>query len=257
MMKKNFRTALPFLASPMALAAIVLAHGHVTVDTEGGLPGDRTVVRVGYLPAEAAYYLADDGTLMKGAAPWRMKLASTVSVPNQFQGWRTATDATLTSDFFYATGRLDGGSFRFELSKVERLDGSPAGAAIGWAVVGAGGALSNVARSDGGLRNDRSFAVGIGGHVHGQYVFGQSPGVFRVTLVAWDANGTYQDSDPVTLEVQVGDLPFGDLNGDGAVTGADLGLLLGQWGGAGSGDLNGDGAVTGADLGLLLGAWGS
>lgn len=47
----------------------------------------------------------------------------------------------------------------------------------------------------------------------------------------------------------------GDLNGDGAVNGADLGLLLGAWGGRGPADLNGDGVVDGADLGLILGAW--
>ena len=51
----------------------------------------------------------------------------------------------------------------------------------------------------------------------------------------------------------------GDIDGDGSVTGSDLGLLLGDWGrcpkGCG-GDLNGDGFVDGADLGLLLGAWG-
>ena len=40
------------------------------------------------------------------------------------------------------------------------------------------------------------------------------------------------------------------------VDGADLGLLLGDWGGTGAGDLNGDGTIDGADLGLLLGAWG-
>jgi len=43
---------------------------------------------------------------------------------------------------------------------------------------------------------------------------------------------------------------------DGVVDGADLGLLLGQWGANGTGDLNGDGVVDGADLGLLLSAWG-
>lgn len=47
-----------------------------------------------------------------------------------------------------------------------------------------------------------------------------------------------------------------DLNGDGAIDGADLGLLLGNWGIDGLGDLNGDNFVDGADLGLLLGAWG-
>ncbi|MFO0872476.1 MAG: hypothetical protein U0575_00705 [Phycisphaerales bacterium] len=46
-----------------------------------------------------------------------------------------------------------------------------------------------------------------------------------------------------------------DLNGDGFVNGADLGILLGQWGGPGSADLDGNGTVNGADLGLMLGAW--
>jgi|GEM_PF-5338912 len=53
----------------------------------------------------------------------------------------------------------------------------------------------------------------------------------------------------------------GDLNGDGEVNGADLGLILGAWGPCNripcTGDLNGDGEVNGADLGLILGAWGA
>lgn len=52
-----------------------------------------------------------------------------------------------------------------------------------------------------------------------------------------------------------------DLNGDGVVDGADLGLLLGAWGPCGgspcAADQNSDGVVDGADLGLLLGAWGA
>jgi len=53
----------------------------------------------------------------------------------------------------------------------------------------------------------------------------------------------------------------GDLNGDGIVDGADLGILLNAWGvcvvpGAGCPeDLNGDGVVDGADLGILLNNW--
>jgi len=47
-----------------------------------------------------------------------------------------------------------------------------------------------------------------------------------------------------------------DLDGDGAVGGADIGLLLGSWGGPGAADLDGSGVVDGADIGLLLGAWG-
>ncbi len=46
-----------------------------------------------------------------------------------------------------------------------------------------------------------------------------------------------------------------DLDGDGQVDGADLGLLLGAWGTT-SADLNDDGTTDGADLGLLLAAWG-
>ncbi|MCA9286014.1 MAG: hypothetical protein KDA22_12395 [Phycisphaerales bacterium] len=51
----------------------------------------------------------------------------------------------------------------------------------------------------------------------------------------------------------------GDLNGDGTVDGADLGLLLGAWGPCLEdcpADLNHDDEVDGADLGLLLGLWG-
>ncbi len=47
-----------------------------------------------------------------------------------------------------------------------------------------------------------------------------------------------------------------DLNDDGTVGGADLGMLLGGWGAAGPSDLDGNGTVNGADLGILLGAWG-
>ena len=52
---------------------------------------------------------------------------------------------------------------------------------------------------------------------------------------------------------------LGDLNGDSAVNGADLGLLLAAWGDcAGAScteDINNDGTVDGGDLGLLLSAW--
>jgi hypothetical protein len=47
-----------------------------------------------------------------------------------------------------------------------------------------------------------------------------------------------------------------DLNEDGLIDGADLGLLLGAWDTSDPvADLNGDGVVDGADLGLLLAQW--
>ena len=48
-----------------------------------------------------------------------------------------------------------------------------------------------------------------------------------------------------------------DLDGNAEVNGADLGLLVGNWGNAGTGDINQDGTVNGADLGALIGGWGS
>jgi hypothetical protein len=53
-----------------------------------------------------------------------------------------------------------------------------------------------------------------------------------------------------------GDACIGDLNIDGYVDGADMGLLLAGWSTNGAGDLNGDGVVDGADVGLMLAYWG-
>jgi len=47
-----------------------------------------------------------------------------------------------------------------------------------------------------------------------------------------------------------------DLNGDGAVGGADISAILNVWGGAGPADLSGDGVVNGADISFVLSAWG-
>ena len=48
----------------------------------------------------------------------------------------------------------------------------------------------------------------------------------------------------------------GDLDGDGAVDGADLTILLGEWGTTNqAADLDGNGSVDGADLTILLANW--
>ena len=76
----------------------------------------------------------------------------------------------------------------------------------------------------------------------------------------------------IDQDVLIGDLEFNaivqcpnqsipqDIDGDCVVQGADLGLILANWGRCGSGectgDIDGDGVVGGGDLGLLLGAWG-
>jgi hypothetical protein len=75
-------------------------------------------------------------------------------------------------------------------------------------------------------------------------------------------SGTFSEGTATTAStasiVAVGSpaLRPGDLNGDGVVNGADLGILLAAWGGRGPADLNGDGTVSGADLGIQLSNWG-
>lgn len=72
----------------------------------------------------------------------------------------------------------------------------------------------------------------------------------RFVRIVNDTGATTPEIDAVADVAPDG--PVGDLDGDGAVTGADLGLLLVDWGGPGIGDLDGDGIIGGGDLGLLL-----
>jgi len=90
------------------------------------------------------------------------------------------------------------------------------------------------------------------------------PGLARVHLNLWLVNGSPpMNGQEQSIEITSFDfIPepqadcTGDLNGDGVVDGADLGLLIGGWGTSGLGDLNGDASIDGADLGLMIGAWG-
>lgn len=79
-------------------------------------------------------------------------------------------------------------------------------------------------------------------------------GAFIDTFLAASAGA----NGPIDIRFVGPDGPAADLDGDGDVDGADLGLLLGSWGPCGGcpADLDGDGDVDGADLGLLLGSWG-
>ena len=99
--------------------------------------------------------------------------------------------------------------------------------------------------------------------------FGSSISLFESTVVlgAWwedsaatGVNGDQSDnSAPHSGAAYVYDLVVvvpGDLNGDGAVNGADLGVLLAAWGtSTPQADLNADGIVDGSDVGLMLANW--
>jgi len=77
-------------------------------------------------------------------------------------------------------------------------------------------------------------------------------------ICGWGYQGLFFQQEAWVIVLPSDDIPCpADLNGDGTVGGADLGLLLAAWGTADpAADLNGDGNVDGGDLGLLLSAWG-
>lgn len=75
--------------------------------------------------------------------------------------------------------------------------------------------------------------------------------------------GTFPDTyaSNVMFTVFVAPSCIGDLEGDGAVDGADITAMLSAWGAVPAGaiqpaDLDGNGVVDAADLGILLGNWG-
>ena len=73
----------------------------------------------------------------------------------------------------------------------------------------------------------------------------------------WVSNGKSAPLAMDTMSIDIEVTVPGDINGDGLVNGADIGLLLVSWGTCGGcpADLNGDGVVNGADIGLLLVYW--
>ena len=91
---------------------------------------------------------------------------------------------------------------------------------------------------------------------------GRSDVRVRFTMGTTDGSVTYCGWNIDDVEI-VGVIPNegipGDLNGDGEVDGADLGLLFASWGPCAGcpADLNGDGFVNGADVGLMLLAYGN
>lgn len=73
-----------------------------------------------------------------------------------------------------------------------------------------------------------------------------------------DVPGETTASVIATVRVTIAGDPcaVGDIDCNGSVDGADLGMLLSNWGLPGNTDLNGDGSTDGADLGVMLSNWG-
>ncbi len=85
-------------------------------------------------------------------------------------------------------------------------------------------------------------------------------GIFDACEIA-TGSGTDSDKDGILDLCQCDIHPQAccpaDLDGDGAVGGSDLSMVLGGWGTDDPlADLDGNGIVEGADLAMVLGAWG-
>lgn len=93
-----------------------------------------------------------------------------------------------------------------------------------------------------------SQTMGVCGPDPGEFVLEEGEYTIRVEEPSGNMTGTYAFA--------ICTIHSPDINCDGAVQGADLGLLLAAWGSAGpAGDLDRNGVVDGADLGLLLASW--
>lgn len=237
----------------LALAGVASAdHTHVTVDTLDG----KIVIVAGYLNGEEEIDVDPDGWIRNGEEIFTIE-CDEIWDGDPFNGWPIAADQmTLTSDYYWVTGRLDGGYFWYELASVIPLQGDPDPTLI-WAEEIGGTGLIRIADSDSDTRDKRSFELGERGHVHDQRQLIQNPGLYEVTIIAWDSNGVYQDSDPVRFLIEVPGCDA-DWNGDGSVNTQDFIAYLGDWAsGDPRADLNGDGNVNTQDFIAFLNAWSS
>ena len=238
------------LAVGLSAAIAAAEHIHVTVDTQDG----QVKIVIGYLFGEESYFIDAEGWMRKDDAYY------TITCDHPWQGEPynglpiAVEQMTLTSDYYTSTGRLDGGHYLYEMASVVPVDGDP-NAAVIWAEEQTGDFLSRIADSSGATRDKRSFELGFAGHIHNQRQLLDTPGLYEVTLIAWDSNGVYADSEPVKFYLQTPACDA-DFNGDGSVNTQDVLAFLGAWAaGDGSADMNGDGSVNTQDVIAFLNLW--
>ncbi len=150
------------------------------------------------------------------------------------------TDATMrTMSIDQVTGALTATGFMFDVGQQGTL--GDVHTLPGLAFV-----TDNSTSSD-GLMGIYSFKIGNDGSLTQLGPIVSTQGIAPRSIVAWDPPVTPPQCD-------------GDTNGDGQVDGADLSVLLANFGDmvapGTSGDLNGDGQVDGADLSVLLSQFG-
>ncbi len=217
------RTRIASLVScSLSFASAALAHHHhFTIDTVSGPDGPKTVIVAGYYPEEADAHLESDGRAWDGEVFLHLDCVDDLAQPGAFDGWAGGDELVLTSDFYFATGRLAGGDFRYEIVSVELIGGDVSDLAWGHFDATSGEFVAD-ALSTGATRAERSVDVGAGQHDHTQaFCLSAAYGAYDVTLIAWDANGVYADSDPVTVRIAVHPCPA-DFDRDSFVNGVDF-----------------------------------
>jgi len=208
----------PVSFSVFAIACAASAHNHVTVDTASGGAGDKILLKAGYYPTESAFSISDHRLLKNG-------LTACYDLPDTFVsgpvfGWFGGGDVLLTSDYFFLTGRLNGGDFRWEMASVSPVLGGFT--RVVWGAFDEFGDYSVMAASDGDTRTIRSFSTPAGDHNHDQAYGFDSAGLYDVTFVVWDALGKFIDSEPITIRFRAGPPCPADLDPDGFVDDNDF-----------------------------------
>lgn len=249
------RTLQRFAASTLVALAASSAfahHHHVTVRTPTGTPGEQLQVVVGYYEKEADLSIDPKShQLLDGDATFVVALPTLIE-SGPLAGMYTGEGLSLTSDFYAKEGVLAGSDIFYEMVAITPVEGDPSEGA--WCTTDENtGEVTIEATTLGQTRVERSLHVGVGGHPHGQIMAIAQEGEYDITLIAWDVNGLFLDSDPIVVRVHA-HAPTPDFDGDGSVSGADLAFLLGAWG-THEADLNGDETTDATDLAILLGAW--
>lgn len=181
-----------FVLAGLAASATAQNHHHMTVNTDG----TTTSIEAGYYASEPDWSIGADGYVHNQGS------INVYETHHLHGGYSFGNTATISSDFYAASGNLDGGDFYYELVSLVALDGGSATNAIwGFEDHGGGDGFDVEASLDGATRIERSFGVGVGNHPHGQVTGIDGVGLYDLTIVAWDANGIYGDSAPVTLRI--------------------------------------------------------
>jgi len=214
--------------------SVSVVRGKVVMTKNAGQPGDHAYMTL------CGKRLVGDFTITVKAT---RQAAGSAGVATGFEG----PPAGFADIFFFSTGSINAVM-------------CSSGCTSGVSQTGTSAATFKLNRT--GSTMTMSYSLGAGDVVVHTITKPELAGPMSVTLFQLDevnSGATYS----VTYDDFVVDGTLAptspDFNGDGAVDGADLALVLGAWGecpvGCCAEDSNGDGIIDGADLATVLGGW--